>query len=711
MPRCEGLPELGGNPHFRGGPCPYLRNGDNVFADNSAELWLCRDCEYDHMASSCVMNGNPVPPPPATRGLNLKYSATQAEPDAADEDNNEPQNDSMYGRETNHDITPTVSDDTTNESIRSDGSLVIINELLCYSMSMMQYLPEAAIIKTCADHYDIPSIEAAKNLVFSHNENSNLRKSNRIGSGKETRNMQDIMAVLRGNDPMKLPTFVALDIGNLPAIGKDCVNLAMVLTQMNQLRGDVDNLKSIQSSITTLLSAVNEIKRENEVRSQTSQEVMKQLQQLDNNQCNMSSSNHTSGNGYDDARLSSPHLVSTPSNRVTSPLINRPHSTPSVIRTDILSDAIVSDINSDDGDNQTDKNHGANHTDNNQAVNYTNKTHGANHTDKNHGVNQYHGANHTDKNHGINQYHGANQTDINQGVNHMVKNLGANHTDINHGVNHTSHMGKNRGTNHTDINTGAINLVINSDVNNLDNNSGANELVNIPVTNSPINLVVKSSTHRFHGESTTPVNRLHPTNNDHNIIDDPRNILHNLQTQTLMEDKPLLSDLVKRLDQDDRNWTTVGRLQRRSPHREDRAEGSTFTAAKRRHKQTVIFLSNCGLHTTSDMVVEVVLAKFGIKLSRCEQVKSKSKNPSWTSFKLFADLACEKQLLDKNKWYPHEDLVVRLWERKQRSPQQQQHDNPYIPISPESVHEDYLHHRDIGYFRRYEQRYEPFADY
>ena len=136
----------------------------------------------------------------------------------------------------------------------SDGP--IINELLCFVFNKWSQIDVDTLIKLCIDTYDEKEIEASKDILFGllrDESDSTLFKRRRAGKSNETKsvnNLRDICQLLEEKGDAKLPDFVALDLGNLPPITFNHLDVSVLLSKIEKLSCNVNFLKEGMGKVT-----------------------------------------------------------------------------------------------------------------------------------------------------------------------------------------------------------------------------------------------------------------------------------------------------------------------------------------------------------------------------------------------------------------------------------------------------------------------------
>ena len=155
----------------------------------------------------------------------------------------------------------------------------IINEVLCFIMNKWGCIDVDVLTRLCLNMND-KEIEAAKDVIFNHLHDKNddtkfkTRRNRQIAKpdskSKKEKNLADIFCLLEEKGDKNLPDFVALDLGKLPPITYDSMDVTVLLRKIDNLECSVKFLMegmdkvtnthaSIYDTIKKLDSRVNEL--------------------------------------------------------------------------------------------------------------------------------------------------------------------------------------------------------------------------------------------------------------------------------------------------------------------------------------------------------------------------------------------------------------------------------------------------------------------
>ena len=133
--------------------------------------------------------------------------------------------------------------DVTNRNVNdvSDNvPTVVVNELLCFVNQKINLLPSETVIQLCVKHDKPDEIEMAKRKLFKVCP-SDSRMLTRKGLKKNVQNLEDVVKRMNKLDSAVdvIPCFLARDLGNLPPITFDSLDVPVLLTKIESLNDEV----------------------------------------------------------------------------------------------------------------------------------------------------------------------------------------------------------------------------------------------------------------------------------------------------------------------------------------------------------------------------------------------------------------------------------------------------------------------------------------
>ena len=105
--------------------------------------------------------------------------------------------------------------------------VVIIEELLCFYINRMDVLPRSILNRIILDNFNDEDILSAKDTLHSHVSTTlKHRRIKRQGADKAKHNVDDISKILDEADPDAILIYVARDLGKLPTIDFNHVDMS-----------------------------------------------------------------------------------------------------------------------------------------------------------------------------------------------------------------------------------------------------------------------------------------------------------------------------------------------------------------------------------------------------------------------------------------------------------------------------------------------------
>ena len=141
----------------------------------------------------------------------------------------------------------------------SDGMAkpdIIINECLCWIINKHNVLDPEIWMKLCSETFDDDEIEDSKNLLLSllsdASINNAFKKRRNRGDrydSKKIKNLRDILSLLLEKGLNQMPKIAALDLGKLPPINFEDVNVSVLFSRIQ--KGNV-TVKLLKEAVSTL---------------------------------------------------------------------------------------------------------------------------------------------------------------------------------------------------------------------------------------------------------------------------------------------------------------------------------------------------------------------------------------------------------------------------------------------------------------------------
>ena len=143
----------------------------------------------------------------------------------------------------------------------------VVNELLCFLLNKRRYVPNDNIVRLCSNFYTEDAVEKAKDLLYSAWDDPDHRKKPRKGPKKTPNNITDMLDHLQLMDEksIAIPTYVALDLSNLPPISFDDIDVCSLLSKMEKMRTEFDLVKTAVTEQAAHMKEVEELCIKNNV--------------------------------------------------------------------------------------------------------------------------------------------------------------------------------------------------------------------------------------------------------------------------------------------------------------------------------------------------------------------------------------------------------------------------------------------------------------
>ena len=151
------------------------------------------------------------------------------------------------------------------------GVQYVVNELLTFVIHKLQYMPPDSVTQLCVGFYDYQIIERASKLLFelcgSGSREDRYRR--RQGEHKKMATMRDIIALVQRRNNELPVTFVAHNLSNLPPVTFDSIDVCVLLSRMEHVRLEMDALKAVVSTQTSVCDDIVQVLKGNSKPSET----------------------------------------------------------------------------------------------------------------------------------------------------------------------------------------------------------------------------------------------------------------------------------------------------------------------------------------------------------------------------------------------------------------------------------------------------------
>ncbi|XP_063636282.1 uncharacterized protein LOC134806823 [Cydia splendana] len=120
---------------------------------------------------------------------------------------------------------------------------IVIDELLSYIQNKQSVIDDNTLVRICTSAFSSEEIKQSKTLLF-ESLSTGQRKIVRKRTGKEARDIDDIVTVMRAAEADTLPVFVARKLEKLPPLSFDHLDCTKLLKDIVKLQNDLDEIKS-----------------------------------------------------------------------------------------------------------------------------------------------------------------------------------------------------------------------------------------------------------------------------------------------------------------------------------------------------------------------------------------------------------------------------------------------------------------------------------
>ena len=131
---------------------------------------------------------------------------------------------------------------------------IIIDECLCFIKNKISLMDPETVIKLCIDTFHESVIEKSKDLIFKllHDAGDSTVYSRRLNKGpgtKSVKNVRDIWFLLQEKGNISMPKFVAHDLGKLPPVHFDHIDVTVLFKRIENGNATINILKDTISTL------------------------------------------------------------------------------------------------------------------------------------------------------------------------------------------------------------------------------------------------------------------------------------------------------------------------------------------------------------------------------------------------------------------------------------------------------------------------------
>ncbi|KAG7312314.1 hypothetical protein JYU34_001794 [Plutella xylostella] len=122
---------------------------------------------------------------------------------------------------------------------------VIIDELLTFVQNKIKIVDDVSLVQVCKSGFSESDIERSKTILIECIANTSYagRIKMRRGTGKEQRDIEDIIRGLKQVEPSELPIFAARNLTKLPPYTFDHIDVTSLLKDIAYLKADLQDLR------------------------------------------------------------------------------------------------------------------------------------------------------------------------------------------------------------------------------------------------------------------------------------------------------------------------------------------------------------------------------------------------------------------------------------------------------------------------------------
>lgn len=145
-----------------------------------------------------------------------------------------------------------------SRTVKCSNCNVVIDELLTYVNNKLLVIDEETLLRICVTSFTANEIKKSKSLLYD-SLSTDKRKIARRNDGKESRDMQDIVSLLKSSDPDVIPKFVARGLEKLPPVTFDHLDVTKLLKDLVLMKSEIADIKSTHATSEQLNTLKNEL--------------------------------------------------------------------------------------------------------------------------------------------------------------------------------------------------------------------------------------------------------------------------------------------------------------------------------------------------------------------------------------------------------------------------------------------------------------------
>lgn len=140
---------------------------------------------------------------------------------------------------------------------------IVIDEVLAFVQNKADIMNKDNLVQICNTAFSAEDITRAKTLLFESVPTATLKARRNVG--KTVRDIEDILALIKGVDPELLPIFVAKDLNKLPPVCFDHVDPTRLLKDILLLQNEIREFKTecvTKEELRVIQNELDDMKRE-----------------------------------------------------------------------------------------------------------------------------------------------------------------------------------------------------------------------------------------------------------------------------------------------------------------------------------------------------------------------------------------------------------------------------------------------------------------
>lgn len=128
----------------------------------------------------------------------------------------------------------------SSSTLKCSSCNVVICELLAFIQNKQDVMDEKGLVTLCLSSFSAEEIDYAKTLLFTAVSQRKIIRKNKKKSYKD---LYDVIAVFKENNPDDLPIFVAKDLQKLPPLTFDHIDASRLLKDILVIKSEIQNIK------------------------------------------------------------------------------------------------------------------------------------------------------------------------------------------------------------------------------------------------------------------------------------------------------------------------------------------------------------------------------------------------------------------------------------------------------------------------------------